>query len=322
MRVRGIGIKRGEMMEAIKTPISKPSISWPILPDDFVLPDDPVENTDQPPLAAALRQPLTAFPELMENALVVSNFALCAAIDDRTICKAPDWMYVQPVNPTQSNQPRRSYTPHTEGAIPTLVMEFLSATYGDEYSVEHTEGVGKWYFYEQVIQVPYYAIFRPTTGRLEVYALKSGRYSQQIPNEFERYWIEGLNLYLAVWEGTHEGRTGYWLRWVNSLGDLLPFSEERAEEERQRADEARQRAEEERQRADEASQQAEEERQRADEARQRAEEASQQAEEERQRAEEARQRTEEAQALLEQERARSQALAARLREMGIDLEKL
>jgi Putative restriction endonuclease len=289
------------MMEAIKTPISKPSISWPILPDDFVLPDDPVENTDQPPLAAALRQPLTAFPELMENALVVSNFALCAEIDDRIICKAPDWMYVRPVNPTGSNQPRRSYTPHTEGTIPQIVMEFLSATYGDEYSVEHTEGVGKWYFYEQVIQVPYYAIFRPTTGRLEVYTLESGRYSQQTPNEFGRYWIAGLDLYLAVWEGTHEGRTGYWLRWVDSLGNLLPFSEERAEEERQRAEEERQRAEEERQRA-------EQERQRA--------------EQERQRAEQEHQRAEEAQALLEQERVRSQALATKLREMGLDPEQL
>jgi hypothetical protein len=275
------------MMEAIQTPISKPSIRWPILPDDFVLPDDPVENIDQPLLAAALRQPLTAFPQLMEDAIVVSNLALCASVDERIICKAPDWMYVKPVNPWESNQPRRSYTPHTEGAIPQIVMEFLSATYGEEYSVEHTEGVGKWYFYEQVIQVPYYAIFRPTTGRLEVYALESGRYSQQTPNEFGRYWIDGLDLYLAVWQGTHEGRSGYWLRWWNSLGDILPFSEERAEEERQRAEEERQRAE-----------------------------------EERQRAEEERQRAEEAEALLEQERQKAQAMAARLREMGIDPEQL
>lgn len=230
-------------MEAIKTPISKPSISWPILPDDFVLPDDPVENIDQPLLAAALRQPLTAFPQLIEDAIVVSNMALCASVDERIICKAPDWMYVKPVNPWQSTQPRRSYTPHTEGTIPQIVMEFLSVTYGDEYSVEHTESVGKWYFYEQIIKVPYYAIFRPTTGRLEVYALVSRHYIQQTPNDFGRYWIDGLDLFLAVWQGTHEGRTGYWLRWVDSLGNLLPFSEERAEEERQRAEEERQRAE-------------------------------------------------------------------------------
>ncbi len=192
-----------------QTPVSQLTISYPHLPEDFLLPDDPVENTDQPLLAAALRQPLTAFAELMQDALVVSNFALCAAIGGRIICKAPDWTYVRPVQPLLSSQSRRSYTPHTEGAIPQVVMEFLSATYGEEYSVEFTEGVGKWFFYEQVIQVPRYVIFRPDTGRIEVYALESGRYQVQTLEESKHYWIPGLELFLGVWEGNHEGRTGY-----------------------------------------------------------------------------------------------------------------
>lgn len=225
-----------------QTPVSQLTISYPLLPEDFVLPDEPVENTDQPLLAAALRQSLTAFSNLMQDALVVSNFALCAAIGGRIICKAPDFLYVRPVNPKQSSQIRRSYTPNTEGVIPQIVMEFLSATYGEEYSVEFTEGVGKWFFYEQVIQVPRYAIFRPDTGRLEVYALESGRYQVQV-EESERYWIPGLELFLGVWEGSHEGRTGYWLRWWNAQGELLLWSEERAEVERQRAEVERQRAE-------------------------------------------------------------------------------
>ncbi len=225
-----------------QTPVSQLTISYPHLPEDFILPDDPVENTDQPLLAAALRQPLTAFPDLMQDALVVSNFALCAAIEGRIICKAPDFLYVRPVQPWQSSQIRRSYTPHTEGVIPQLVMEFLSATYGEEYSVEFTAGVGKWFFYEQVIQVPRYVIFRPDTGRLEVYALESGRYQVQT-EESGRYWIPGLELFLGVWEGTHEGRTGYWLRWWNAQKELLLWSEERAEQERQRAEQEHQRAE-------------------------------------------------------------------------------
>jgi hypothetical protein len=40
-----------------QTPVPQLNITWPKLPDDFPLPDDPVENTDQPLLAAALRQP-------------------------------------------------------------------------------------------------------------------------------------------------------------------------------------------------------------------------------------------------------------------------
>ncbi|MEG4586003.1 Uma2 family endonuclease [Microcoleus sp. MOSTC5] len=224
------------MTTIIHKPLSKLTITWPLLPDDFILPDDPVDDTDPPLLANGLRQSVVDSPEVMQDALIVSNFALCAAVDDRTICKAPDWMYVQPVQPWPHNYPRRSYTPHTEGIVPFVVMEFLSATYGDEYSVEHTEEIGKWFFYEQVIKVPRYVIFRPHIGRIEVYALESGRYENQNPDENGRYLIPGLNLFLGVWQGTREGRTGYWLRWWNAAGELLLWPEERAEDERQRAD--------------------------------------------------------------------------------------
>lgn len=225
-------------MSAIATtPAPQPTITWPLLPDDFVLPDDPVENEDQPLLAAALRQLLLiAFPELLQDALIVSNFALCAAIDDRITCKAPDWMFVRPVQPWQSSEPRRSYTPHTEGTIPQVVMEFLSATYGEEYSVEFEQRIGKWYFYEQVIKVPVYVIFQPKTGHLEVYALVDGRYQRRSPDSAGRYWIPALDLFLGQWQGTHEGRTGCWLRWWNADGQMLLFSEERTEQERQRAE--------------------------------------------------------------------------------------
>jgi Putative restriction endonuclease len=266
-------------------PLSGLKITWPLLPDDFILPDDPVENIEHPLIANGLRQSVVDSPELIQDALIVSNFALCAAVDDRTICKAPDWMYVRPVQPWPHNYPRRSYTPHTEGTVPFVVMEFLSATYGDEYSVEHTEEIGKWFFYEQVIKVPRYVIFRPHTGRIEVYALESGRYDNQNPDENERYLIPGLDLFLGVWEGTREGRTGYWLRWWNAEGELLLWPEERAENERQRAEAESQRAEAESQRADREQQD-----------------------------------KELAQTLLEQERQRNQELLAQLAALGIDPE--
>lgn len=76
------------MSTVTQTPSQLP-ISWPVLPDDFVLPDDPVEE-DQPLLAAALRQPLTVLPNLIQDALVVTDYALYAAIQERIICKAPD----------------------------------------------------------------------------------------------------------------------------------------------------------------------------------------------------------------------------------------
>ncbi|MEG4198288.1 Uma2 family endonuclease [Microcoleus sp. Pol12A5] len=230
------------MNTVIHKPISQLKITWPLLPEDFILPDDPVENIEHPLISKGLRQYVMDSPELMQDALIVSNFGLCAAVDDHTICKAPDWMYVQPVQPWPHNYPRRSYTPHTEGTVPFVVMEFLLATYGDEYSVEHTEEIGKCFFCEQVIKVPRYVIFLPQTGRIEVYALESERYDNQNPDENGRYLIPGLNLFLGVSQGTREGRTGYWLRWWNAEGELLLWRKERAEKERQRAEDERQRA--------------------------------------------------------------------------------
>ncbi|MDQ2098192.1 MAG: Uma2 family endonuclease [Tychonema bourrellyi B0820] len=279
------------MTAVIQKPISQLKITWPLLPDDFILPDDPVENIEHPLIANGLRQSVVD-SELIQDALIVSNFALCAAVDDRTICKAPDWMYVRPVQPWPHNEPRRSYTPHTEGTVPLVVMEFLSATYGDEYSVEHTEKIGKWFFYEQVIKVPRYVIFQPHTGRIEVHALESERYDNQNPDENGRYLIPGLDLFLGVWQGTREGRTGNWLRWWNRAGELLLWPEERAEAERQRAEAESQRAEAESQRAEAESQRADREQQ----------------------------DKESAQTLLEQERQRNQELLARLAALGIDPE--
>lgn len=55
-----------------------------------------------------------------------------------------------------------------------------------------------------------------------------------------------------------------WLRWWDTEGNLLLWSSERAEQERQRAEQERQRAEQERQRAEQERQRAEQESQRAD----------------------------------------------------------
>lgn len=221
------------MTTAIQSTLRPLTVTWPQLPEDFPLPDDPVENEEHPPLAAALTQPLASCPQLLEAALITSNFALCANVDGRTLCKAPDWMYVRPVKPSQ--KPRRSYTPHTEGAVPLIVIEFLSGTDGGEYSMESGKKVGKWFFYERIIQIPHYVIFEPASGEIEAYFREGGLYRKRSPNEAGRYWINGLDLFLGVWQGRHEVRTGYWLRWWNAAGELLSWPEERAAQAEQRA---------------------------------------------------------------------------------------
>ncbi len=260
-------------MTALQFPLSPslPLITWEKLPADFILPDEPVESNLQPLLAAALRESLELAGLILESMLIASNFGLCATVDDKTVVKAPDWVYVPSVRSILQGQIRRSYTPHAEGELPSIVMEFISETEGGEYSINPHYPYGKWYFYEQILKVPTYAIFHPQTGILEVYSLVEGKYEQQTADESDRYWIEALSLFLGVWCGRKAEIEGYWLRWWDESGNLLSWGSElveqerqRIEQERQRAEQAEQQAEQERQRAEQAERQAERERQRAE----------------------------------------------------------
>jgi hypothetical protein len=121
-------------------------------------------------------------------------------------------------------------------------MEFLSAMDGGEYSLRQIPPVGKWFFYEQVLQMPTYVIFEPDWGLLEVHRLQAGRYVLESPDVEGRHGCEELKLFLGAWRGEKEGRTGYWPRWWDETGQLLPWGVELVEQEKQRAEEEKQRA--------------------------------------------------------------------------------
>lgn len=210
-------------------------ITWEKLPDDFPLDDQPVDNINQPLLAAALTEAVELSGRLQESMLVATNFGICATVNGKLAIKAPDWVYVRSVLPTTPpNQNRRSYTPNLEGEVPALVMEFLSDTEGGEYSIKSKYPPGKWFFYELLLRVPTYAIFEPTVGWLELYQLDSSqRYQLQPPDANNRYWISGIGLFLGVWQGSKANRTGYWLRWWDENGQMLLWGAELLQQERQ-----------------------------------------------------------------------------------------
>ncbi|MEA5595262.1 Uma2 family endonuclease [Rivularia sp. UHCC 0363] len=217
-------------------------IAWDKLPDDFVLDDEPVDNINQPLLAAALTESLEIAGKLPENALTTTNYGICAKLNNKFVVKAPDWAYVPSIKSRE--EVKRSYTPRLQGDIPVIVMEFLSDTEGGEYSSKPTYPPGKWFFYEQILQVPNYAIFEPDNGILEVYQLDdSGQYKLQTADANNRHWIAQMQLFIGVWEGIRENRTGYWLRWWNENDELLLWGSELAIKERQRAEAQSQRAE-------------------------------------------------------------------------------
>jgi hypothetical protein len=212
--------------KSVAEPLDAPVITWEKLPVDFILPDDPVDNLNQYPIADALTQILNLAGFLKGNAFTFMNYGLIATVNGKTIAKAPDWAYVPNVTVSRE-EIVRSYTPYLEGDVPLIVLEIISATDGGEYSKQRETPMGKWYFYEQVLKVPYYGIFEPDSGDFELYRLgNAGTYDRVLMEESGRYWIEGLNLTIAAWKGTLDRRTGYWLRFWDQDGTLLPWFSE------------------------------------------------------------------------------------------------
>jgi Uma2 family endonuclease len=230
------------MVLQIHRPTSTPHVTWEKLPDDYVLPDDPVDNINQPALAAALTEMLSLAGKVSATTLTPTNYGFCATVDGNIVVKAPDWAYVPEIQVTRA-EVLRSYTPQLQGSLPLIVMEFLSHTEGSEYSIKPTYPPGKWYFYEQILRVPYYVIFDPDSGALEFYHLEeNGQYQLQPSNADGRHDIPEMQLSIGVWKGLRDGRDDYWLRWWDPKGQILRWGNEQIEQEKQRAEQEKQRA--------------------------------------------------------------------------------
>ncbi len=228
--------------ESFGETLAHPVITWEKLPDDFILPDDPVDNINQNPIANALSETLSFAGFLKENAFTCTDYGLIATVNGKTIAKAPDWAYVPNIT-VSKEEIVRSYTPYLEGDVPTIVIEIISATDGGEYSKQLETPMGKWYFYEQVLKVPYYGIFEPESGDFELYRLgQSGIYNRVLMEESGRYLIESMNLTIAAWKGQYHQRNGYWLRFWDENEVLLPWSTEIIETQQQKIAEEKARA--------------------------------------------------------------------------------
>ncbi|MGF1601444.1 MAG: Uma2 family endonuclease [Thermosynechococcaceae cyanobacterium] len=224
------------MVLQIKPPQTTPKVTWEALPADTSLPDDPVENIQQPALAAALTDALGAADFIQPQMLVGTNFGLVANVNKKVVVKAPDWFYIPQVHPVAADEIRRSYTPHLQGDPVAVVMEFLSETEGGELSIRSTPPYGKLYFYEHILQVPTYVTYDPYEPSLEVRCWQDGKYHLQGANEEGRWWIPELQLFLGTWSGPRLGQTINWLRWWDTDGNLLLWSSEQTVQEREKAE--------------------------------------------------------------------------------------
>jgi hypothetical protein len=69
-----------------------------------------------------------------------------------------------------------------------------------------------------------------------VYYLAAGRYELLPANERGHYPIAPLGVELGIWQGSYKNVELPWLRWWDEQGNLLLTGEERAEQEKQRAE--------------------------------------------------------------------------------------
>jgi len=162
--------------------------------------------------------------------------------------EAPDWFYVPNVPAKLDGKIRRSYVLWRELMAPLIALEFASGNGQEERDQTplslSTEGEvtkpGKFWVYERIMRIPYYGIYEINNSKLEVYELDGGRYQQLTPNEQGRYPISPLGVELGLWQGSYQNQTQLWLRWWDEQGHILLIGDERAEQERQRAESAEQ----------------------------------------------------------------------------------
>jgi Uma2 family endonuclease len=172
-----------------------------------------------------------------------------------------------------------------KGKVPDIVIEIVSNKEGEELGEKRD-------LYAR-IGVRHYVVYDPELhlkqGPLQIFRLNGHGYRP----DNERYFAE-VTLGLTVWSGVYEDMQAEWLRWCDAEGVLVSTGAELAAIARQEAAAEAQRADAEAQRADTEARRADTEARRADAEAQRADAEAQ----------------------------RAVLLAAKLRELGIDPERL
>jgi len=78
--------------------------------------------------------------------------------------------------------------------------------------------------------------YDPYDVSIEMRRLEDGKYKLESANEKGHFWIPELELFLGIWEGERLGQNINWLRWWDKSGNLLLWSSEEAQQEKQRAE--------------------------------------------------------------------------------------
>ena len=204
--------------------------------------------------------------------------------------KRPDWFAVLDAPLVPGDDLRLSYVIWQEKVVPFVVVELLSQSTQKE-DLGKTIGKSeapptKWEVYEQILGIPYYAVYSRHTNVFRAFRLDGGKF-REIDLAEKRLWLPEIKLGLGLWHGRFNEKERWWLRWYDAAGDWIPTVKEGKQQALERAEQDKQRA----------LERAEQDKQRALE----------RAEQDKQRA-------------LERERKRTEKLITQLRALGVNPE--
>ncbi len=201
--------------------------------------DLPSENPEDPgmdefhSLQSILLQQTFVPPDLDEDRVFSAlDLHLYYDVNHPLWYKRPDWFGVIGVSRLYDDtEPRLSYVTWQEGVNPLVAIELLSPRTENEDLGRTVREAGKpptkWQVYEEILRIPYYAVFSRYTNELQAFQLVGDRY-ESVPLRDRRWEIPNLKMSLGVWQGRYEGIDRLWLRWMSMAGELILTPAEQA----------------------------------------------------------------------------------------------
>ncbi len=240
-----------------------------VLPTMYDLPDEEVGQPGmpdmfhiwQPRLLDETFRPPNYEPEEIFTA---SDLNLYYDVHDFSRNKRPDWFAVVGL-PKLGKKPemRLSYVIWQEGKSPLIVVELLSpSTRKEDLGQTLREAKSpptKWEVYESWLRVPYYVTFNRRKDELRIFELTKTRY-KELKDHQGRIWIEEAELGLGLWQGSYLNEDRLWLRWYDRAGNWILTLDEQIAANQKLIAQDQQMLEQERQRAEQERQRAEQER--------------------------------------------------------------
>jgi Uma2 family endonuclease len=213
-----------------------PPEEWPSVEHLVTEDDTPVDSVYSEKQMRLLTRPLYSSwsgPADDKLFLALANVGMFFALEQPPL--VPDVLLSLGVKVPADIRPKRhrSYFFWEFGKPPDVVIEVVSNQEGGELTAKKDK-------YAQT-GIPLYVVWDPlallSTMPLQAFGLRIRTYEAVSPT-----WFEGVGLGLQIWHGLFEQLEADWLRWCDEKGELIPLGEERAEQERERADKAEQRA--------------------------------------------------------------------------------